>query len=89
MSAMDRREFAALAALGLVGPALADEATSPTMTGAALDSLIARCGKHLDEADRKALSARLALNTLGAISRSVKLDWRDEPAFVYPPAPEE
>jgi hypothetical protein len=90
MSDLDRREFAALAALGLLGaPAAADEPKTPTLPDAALDALIARCGKHLDDADRKALRGRLASTSVGSIARAMKLDWRDEPAFVYPPAPEE
>jgi hypothetical protein len=90
MSDLDRREFAALAALGLIGaPADADEPKTPTLADAALDALLARCGKHLDDADRRALRARLNGLRVGDIARAMKLDWRDEPAFIYPPAPEE
>ncbi|MFQ3649851.1 MAG: hypothetical protein SNJ75_05910 [Gemmataceae bacterium] len=93
---MDRREFAALAALGLLGPRLvpqadaepappADDEKLPALPEALLAQLLARCGDHLSPADRKALRARLAGSRLGTLAGSLKLDWRDEPAFVYSP----
>jgi hypothetical protein len=97
---MDRREFAALAALGLVEvpvaeaggnvEAMADEDTAlPRLGEAQYQAVLARCGKHLDEADRKLLRARLARASLGGLAESLKLDWRDEPAFVYSATVEE
>jgi hypothetical protein len=93
---MDRREFAALAALGLVGTELAsssadaqEEKPLPRLGEALFDQLLARCGKHLSEADRKALRTRLAGASVGNLAAGLKLDWRDEPAFVYPPSVEE
>jgi hypothetical protein len=94
---MDRREFATLAALGLVAlpvseqaEALAQEAGSlPELGEAHYQAILARCGQHLSEADRKQVRARLAGASVGRLAESLKLDWRDEPAFVYPPAVED
>jgi hypothetical protein len=93
---MDRREFATLASLGLIATAASnqpaeaqEEKPLPKMSEALLDQLLARCGKHLSEADRKLLRAILARTSVGNLASGLKLDWRDEPAFVYPPSVEE
>ena len=93
---MDRREFAALASLGLLTTAATTEPAEgqeekplPKLSEALLDQLLARCGKHLSEADRKSLRARLAGASVGNLANGLKLDWRDEPAFIYPPSVEE
>lgn len=87
MSEIDRRDFTAALAVALgLGHGPAEAAPSPA--DAALDALVARCGKHLDEADRKALRGRLRGLSIGGLSRLMKLDWRDEPASVYSPGAE-
>lgn len=92
MSEMDRRDFAAAFAvavgLGSSGESEAADERAPSLAEALYALLIARCGKHLDEADRKALRARLFGSSVGSLTRSLKLDWRDEPAFVYVPESE-
>jgi hypothetical protein len=87
---IDRRDFATTlaVALGLGHVPTVDAAETPTLGDAAFDALIARCGKHLDEADRKALRGRLRGASVGGLARRLKLDWRDEPASVYSPEPE-
>lgn len=89
MPDLDRRQLAAaLAGLTFVGglPAQADDRPKvPREHEALLDLLVARCGKHLDDADRAALRERLRFSDSGALARSLKLDWQDEPAFVYSP----
>jgi hypothetical protein len=87
---LGRRDFAATlaVALGLGHVPTVEAADEPTLSDAAFDALIARCGKHLDEADRKALRGRLRGASVGGLARLLKLDWRDEPASVYFPETE-
>jgi hypothetical protein len=89
MPDLDRRQLAAaLAGLTFIGglPVRADDkAKVPTAGEALLDLLVARCGKHFDDADRAALGQRLRFSESGVLARTLKLDWQDEPAFVYSP----
>ncbi len=88
MDEIDRRGFTAAAlALAAAAPAGAADEKPIDPNAALADLVIARLGKHLDEAGRKALRSRMAgrLGTGDLIRRAMKLTWQDEPATAYHP----